>query len=279
MHEPPTSAPAGEVTGRVVGLWHGCPLSPLRRVCLASQVLQGYAVTLYSYDPVRDLPDGVANGDAGTVLPLAFRNRLQPALAEPGIELRATIQLSDFFRYRALRMGLGIWLDTDLYLFRRMPVEEGRPHFAWESWFQLGNSVVYLPGDHPIVDAFEELMAQDDLIPDWLELHHRAKAAWWRFRGRPFVPADLKLSLFGPRALTVLARRSGAVKHALPLRSYYAIHARHERFFDASGFAPLHEDPAIIGVHLSPKRRENEPPASGSLYEWAARNVGMLPER
>src|SRR6267154_2120132 len=108
----------------VVTFWHG-PLDRLRQLCLRSQIAAGHRVTVYSFDPLAGLPDGVANADAEAVL-------LKPVEIDPA-----------------------------------------KPYFAWEQPRQLGNSVLYLPPDASIVTAFENLMAQEELTPDWLALRHR----------------------------------------------------------------------------------------------------------
>ena len=61
----------------VVTFWHG-PLDALRLTCLRSQVAAGHKVTVYSFDPLADLPDGVGNAEAEAILPHAFSERLRP---------------------------------------------------------------------------------------------------------------------------------------------------------------------------------------------------------
>jgi hypothetical protein len=48
----------------VVTFWRG-PLDPLRLVCLRSQVAAGHKVTVFSFDPLPGLPDGVHNALLG----------------------------------------------------------------------------------------------------------------------------------------------------------------------------------------------------------------------
>jgi len=62
----------------VVTFWRG-PLDRLRQTCLRSQVAAGHAVTVYSFDPVPGLPDGVRNAEAEAILPYAFSEKLRPA--------------------------------------------------------------------------------------------------------------------------------------------------------------------------------------------------------
>jgi hypothetical protein len=270
------AVPRPDVTRDVVGFWHGRLLSYLRRMCLASQVKQGYRVTLFSYDPIGDLPDGVTNADAEAIIPLAFKRKLERVATRADIGHRATIQLSDFFRVRLQKMGLGVWLDNDLYLLRPMTIVADTPYFAWESLFRIGNAVMYLPPAHPIIDFYERLMEQNELIPEWIARRHWLTLQFWKRSGKGFNPSDLKLALFGPATLTTLAKQTGAAKFALPRRSFYAIHADHKSFFAPSRFQSLVEDPKVIGIHVSPKRLEDAIPAPGTLYEWMAGNADML---
>ena len=67
----------------------------------------------------------------------------------------------------------GLWLDADVLLLKPVEIDPTKPYFAWERPRQLGNSVLYLPSDDAIVMAFEHLMEQEELTPDWLALRHR----------------------------------------------------------------------------------------------------------
>ena len=61
----------------VVTFWHG-PLDRLRQTCLRSQVAAGHKVTVYSFDPIPGLPDGVGHAEAEAVLPYSFSEKLRP---------------------------------------------------------------------------------------------------------------------------------------------------------------------------------------------------------
>src|SRR5262249_34329556 len=118
--------------------------------------------------------------------------------------------------------------------------------------------------------AFADLMAEEELTPDWLSLRHKIVFALKEMRGGSQRVSDIRVAIFGPAALTALARRSGELRHALPKRSFYAVHANPKLFFEPSDFSKLIADPAIIGLHISPKGRGSEAPANGSLYAWAS---------
>ena len=254
----------------VVTFWHG-PLDRLRRTCLRSQVAAGHKVTVYSFEPLGQLPDGVGNAEAEAILPHAFAERLRPTGHDGVWRDWTTLQFSDFFRMRLMAKGAGLWLDADVLLLKPIEIDLAKPYFAWERRRQLGNSVLYLPSRDPVVLAFERLMQQDELTPDWLALRHRLTFALRRLRGASNRVSDVRLAIYGPAALTALASRADTLRYALPRKSFYAVHAEPKLFFDPSDFSPLIADAAIIGLHISPKGRGDELPIPGSLYQWAAK--------
>ncbi len=259
----------------IVTFWHG-PLDALRLLCLRSQVDAGHKVTVYSFDPIARLPDGVGNAEAEAILPHAFAEKLRPTGPDGVWRDWTTLQFSDFFRIRLMARSEGLWLDADVLLLKPIEINPTKPFFAWERRRQLGNSVLYLPAHDPIVQAFEELMEQDELEPDWLTLRHRLTFMLRQLRRRSNRLADIRIAIYGPASLTALARRSNALGHALPKKSFYAVHAEPKLFFEQSDFSALIGDPEVLGFHVSPKGRGKERPLPGSLYAWAAERFGSL---
>ncbi len=256
----------------IVTFWHG-PLDALRRLCLRSQVAAGHKVTVYSFEPLAQLPEGVGNAEAEAILPRAFAEKLRPTGTDGVWRDWTTLQYSDFFRMRLMAQNAGLWLDADVLLLKPVEIDPAKPYFAWERPRQLGNSVLYLPPADPIVAAFAALMQQDELTPDWLALRHRLTFAWRKLRGSHRL-SDIRVAIYGPAALTALARRAGELHHALPKKSFYAVHAEPKLFFEPQDFSALINDPETIGFHISPKGRGGEQPNPGSLYAWAAERFG-----
>jgi hypothetical protein len=262
----------------VVTFWHG-PLDRLRQLCLRSQVAAGHQVTVYSFNPLPGLPDGVGNAEAEAILPHSFSERLRPPQPDGSWRDWTILQFSDFFRMRLMAERVSpdaarLWLDADVLLLKSVEIDPTKPYFAWERPRQLGNSVLYLPPDDPIVLAFEGLMKQDELTPDWLSLRHRFTFSLRKLRGGSNRLSDIRVAIFGPAALTALARRAGELQHALPKNSFYAVHAEPRLFFERSDFSALIANPEIIGLHISPKGRGGEAPIPGSLYAWATERFG-----
>jgi hypothetical protein len=257
----------------IVTFWHG-PLDALRLTCLRSQVAAGHKVTVYSFEPLARLPAGVGNAEAEAILPHSFAEKLRPTGPDGVWRDWTTLQFSDFFRMRLMEQGAGLWLDADVLLLKPVEIEPAQPYFAWERPRQLGNSVLYLPPSDAIVAGFASLMQQDELTPDWLALRHRLTFALRKLRGGSKRLSDIRVAIYGPAALTALARRAGELRYALPRKSFYAVHAEPKLFFERSDFSKLIADPDIIGLHVSPKGRGNKPPLPGSLYAWAAERFG-----
>src|SRR3981189_2048119 len=206
----------------VVTFWHG-PLDALRRTCLRS--------------PVR--PGGSATAGPGPTLPHSFAERLRPPQPDGSWRDWTILQFSDFFRMRLMAEQAGLWLDADVLLLKSVEIDPAKPYFAWERPRQLGNSVLYLPPDAAIVRAFENLMEQEELTPDWLALRHRLTFALRQWRGGSNRLSDIRVAIFGPAALTALARRGSELQHALPKQSFYAVHAEPKLFFAPTDFSDL----------------------------------------
>jgi hypothetical protein len=257
----------------IVTFWHG-PLDALRLTCLRSQVAAGHKVTVYSFEPLGQLPDGVGNAEAEAILSHSFSEKLRPPQPDGSWRDWTILQFSDFFRMRLMTQSAGLWLDADVLLLKPVEIDPAKPFFAWERRRQLGNSVLYLPADDPIVVAFEGLMEQEELTPDWLALRHRLTFALRTLRGGSKRLSDIRVAIYGPPALTALAHRAGESGYALPKQSFYAVHAEPKLFFEPRNFSALIADPDIIGFHISPKGRGNGPPIAGSLYAWAAERFG-----
>lgn len=257
----------------VVTFWHG-PLDRLRQTCLRSQVAAGHKVTVYSFEPLPGLPAGVGNAEAEAILPHSFSEKLRPPEPDGSWRDWTTLQFSDFFRMRLMARHAGLWLDADVLLLKPVEIDPAKPYFAWERRRQIGNSVLYLPSHHSVVAAFQDLIDEEELEPDWLALRHRLILTLRELRGKSDRVADLRVAIFGPAALTALARRANEHRHALPKKSFYAVHAQPRRFFEPSDFSALIANPGITGFHISPKGRGNQPPVAGSLYAWAAQRFG-----
>jgi hypothetical protein len=234
----------------------------------------GHRVTVYSFNPIPGLPTGVDNAAAEAILPYSFSERLRPTESDGSWRDWTTVQFSDFFRVRLMAERAGLWLDADVLLLRPVEIDPEKPYLAWERPGRVGNSVLYLPPGDPIVAAFDDLMRQKELTPDWLSLRHRLAFALRRSRRRHSRLSDLRVSIFGPASMSALVRRFGQVEFVRPKKTFYAIHHKPNRFFQPSDYAALIADPGVVGLHISPRARCNQKPIPGSLHAWAVEHFG-----
>ena len=114
-------------------------------------------------------------------------------------------------------------------------------------------------------------MEQEELTPDWLSLRHRLTFALRRLRGGSHRLSDIRVAIYGPAALTALARRS--VAHALPKQSFYAVHAEPKLFFEPTDFSDCSAIP-ISSACTSRRKAAATRAVPGSLYAWAAEKFG-----
>ena len=118
-------------------------------------------------------------------------------------------------------------------------------------------------------------MQQDELTPDWLALRHRLTFTLRKLRGGSNRLSDIRVAIFGPAALTALARRAGELHYALPKKSFYAVHAEPKRFFEPSDFSGAdRRSRNYRPAHLA-KRPRQRAAVAGSLYAWAAERFGV----
>jgi hypothetical protein len=100
-------APIG---GVMQGLWIGPELSTLERLSIASFLRNGHEYHLYTYGPVRGVPDGATIRDGREILPeeRIFHYR----------EHKSVSAFSNFFRYKLLLERGGWWVDADVICLR-----------------------------------------------------------------------------------------------------------------------------------------------------------------
>ena len=260
----------------VVTFWHG-PLDRLRQTCLRSQVAVGHKVTVYSFDPLPGLPDGVGNAEAEAILPHAFSERLRPPEPDGSWRDWTILQFSDFFRMRLMAQGAGLWLDADVLLLEAgrdrpgktlfrlgaaAPARQLRPLSAAgrsdragvRGTDGAGGTDAGLAGAAPSPDLHAATPARRIEPP----LRHPYRDLWpgLAHRARP------------PRRANCSTRcRSNRSMRCTPSRNCFSS----RRIFPGCS-----RDPEIIGLHISPKGRGGQPPVPGSLYAWASGALRVL---
>lgn len=261
---------------KISTMWFDGALHDVARVCLSSMVAHGMDVTLHTYGEIPNVPDGVALADGNEILDRALLERLQPIKRKSHASWQPMMNFSDFFRIAQLRDDKGLWLDTDVFIFRPFEYDPQKVYFANEGNGRVGSPVFYLPPEHPIIQEYEDLIAQPELMPNWLGfVRGRLRPAIWKMAGIKFSPADLGITIYGNDAFSRLTRRYGCYDDALAKSSFYKWTGnKAEDLFRDVPFQQLRDNPAHIGIHIHRKALQNQPVQKGSFWEWALETYG-----
>lgn len=221
-------------------LWIGERLSSVERACLRSFVRHGHRFTLWCYDEPDGIPDGIVLRDAREILP-----------ADQIVRYRSgSVSLfSNRFRYEIQRRSLGIWVDTDIYLVRPVPVLP-QYAFAWQSGDRLGTAVLRLPPEGPLLEALLDVFAERS-VPSWLPVRERLAAHARLLRTGKTNLAQMAWGTSGPLALTHFCSKLGLDQHALPSDMFFPVHwSRAEWILDPSIKLESVITERTVGIHL-----------------------------
>lgn len=187
-------------------LWVEGRLGPLERACMRSVVAQGHRLVLWHYSPLEGVPEGVELRDGDAVVP---RERLFRHVPTGSWSL-----FSNLFRYRLLQLGHGLWLDSDMYLVKPIPWDDGHV-FGFGVANVVATAVLGLPPDSPVLS---ELIRYYDarLIPPWLPLRWRLRYAGQRALWGTYRIETMPWGNLGPNAVTAMVRKHGLMDRVKP---------------------------------------------------------------
>lgn len=195
-------------------LWVGGELRPLEQVSLLSMQKQGHAVRLFTYGEVGNVPDGVEVADANEVLPwkqmIFYRETGSPALG------------ANRFRYRLMRMGLGLWLDADMLLLKPILKRDGHL-FGREDETLINNAALFLPAASPVLEGLIAFTCDDFAIPPFLPAKERLRLVLRKWSGRPRHVCRMPWGVFGPMALTHFVETHGLTGEAEGREVFYPV--------------------------------------------------------
>ncbi|WAC24061.1 hypothetical protein [Blastomonas sp. SL216] len=242
-----------------VMLWIGDALSAVERACIRSVLRQGHRLVLYTYDDLKGVPEGVELADAASVLPRETIIRHKSG---------SVSLFSDRFRFEIMRQSLGVWLDSDAYLIKPLHIEQDKHFFAFCEPGYVGQGVLYMPPDSPVIEPLLRLFEQP-YIPDWLRKRDRIRAYWRKFRQGHINLGDMPWGVGGPMGLTALVQRHGLMDQVMPPDVHYPWDWQvADWIFDPARSLEEHITPATQALHLYNTMiasRKNEPAQPGSF--------------
>lgn len=199
----------------IVSFWHG-PISWLERLSITSFRRRGHPVTVYSYAPIADLPEGAAWRDAAEVLPQSelvfYKGKGTPAV------------FSDRFRLELLKRRAGVYSDLDVYCVR--PITVSGPYLmAYENERSINNAVLYVDAEAPLLADLLSVFdtARQPLWLPYLTPVRRAEVALRRLLGENLPVENMQFGASGPMPLTFFVARRGLQDHVLPAAAFYPV--------------------------------------------------------
>ena len=265
---------------REVGtLWIGGSLSWMEQLCLKSFVDHGQKVTLFSYEPIPNVPEGVIRRDGREVLEtdnfLKYEKKDSFAL------------FADLFRLHMLARNPGmIWVDTDVYCLR--PISYDGDHvmgFELPGEVRVNNAVLGLPSDGPLLRAMLDYTSDVYAIPPFvkgkLQDEYRSAAT----EGHPVHVSQQPWGVWGPMMITHFAHTLGLASQAQPLDAFYPITFPDRlKFLRPAEVAESMITPYTTALHLwaSNKRelglRHHGVPPAGSYFDKLLKLHDIIPE-
>ena len=195
--------------------WQGPRLDDLQQISLLSMLRQNYKVRLFCYDPIVNVPAGIELSDAREIMP-DHELRIHRGTGSPALG-------TNKFRYLVMKMGLGVWLDTDVLLIKPLPQDDGYI-FGWQDEDLICGAVLCLPQNSSVIDELCDFVAQDYPIPPFFDETTRSALEQKSKSGHPVSAEDMPWGVHGPNALTYFIRKNGLLDLARPREVFYPVH-------------------------------------------------------
>lgn len=211
---------------REVGtLWIGGALSWMEQLCLKSFVDKGQRITLFSYEDIPNVPEGVICRDGREIIDtddfIKYEQKNSFAL------------FADWFRLHMIHQCPGmIWVDTDVYCHRPM---------EYDSDYVFGFE---LPGEHRVNNAVLGMPSDSDLLAGMLAFTDDrysiapfiAKKKQEEYRkaaetGEPVHITRQPWGVWGPMMVTYYVHKLGLQDQVQPIDAFYPVNFRERTEF------------------------------------------------
>ncbi|ALI55100.1 hypothetical protein IMCC12053_1152 [Celeribacter marinus] len=226
----------------------------------------GHHITLYSYEPIPNVPTGVHVGNAEDIYPSTPMLR-HARTGSPAIH-------ADMWRLNLLKKTDKIWVDADMYCYRPFDDPSGFV-FGWEKRGLVCNAVLGLPRDSATLAALIGFFKDEYAIAPWLKPWQQRELEAERDAGRPVHMTAQNWGFTGPASVTYFLQQTGEIKYARSEAAFYPVsypdrnHMIISRFDVEERFTD-----ETRGVHFWARRmkprleeKENNRPRRGSFMD------------
>lgn len=235
-------------------LWIGGSLTWLEQLCLKSFVAHGHEVCLFTYGPVKNVPDGVKVCDGREILDtdnFVLHDRSQ-----------SVALFSDLFRFHMIKAIPGIiYVDTDVFCLKPLVFDD--PYlFGYEIYrspnaWRLNGAVLALPPESQILQKMLDFMTDEYPRPTWIPAKFHPEMQSRFEAGDPMHVSELPWGVWGPLGITAFARETGEVSHAKGVDVFYPVPFPNRRILfkrPSKTFAYLTENSYTIHMWAPIKR-------------------------
>ncbi|MFT6450561.1 MAG: hypothetical protein ACJA06_000041 [Halocynthiibacter sp.] len=261
----------------IASLWIGGQLSWLEQLCLKSFADAGHKTTLYSYEPIPNVPEGVIAASAEEIFPADPMYR-HARTGSPAIH-------ADLFRLNMLKKTDNIWVDADMYCYQPFAFKS-KFVFGWEKPGLVCNAVLGLPKNSKALNAMIKFFEDEYAIGPWLKPWQQKELAEERDAGKPVHMTEQNWGFTGPAAVTHFLQETGEIEHAQPEQAFYPISFKERNHMILPRFQPEEKmQDGTYGVHfwarrMKPRLEEKEGgrPRDGSFMDGLIKKHGIVPE-
>lgn len=265
-------------TREVGTLWIGGPLSWMEQLCLKSFVDKGQKITLFSYEDIPNVPDGVIRRDGRDIIDtddfIKYEQKNSFAL------------FADWFRLHMIHQCPGmIWIDTDVYCHRPMDYDSDYV-FGYElpGEHRVNNAILGMPADSEILRQVLEFTDDRHSIAPFLPKKRQQQMQKLAAKGKPMHITQQPWGVWGPMMVTHYVHALKLEEHVQPLNAFYPITFR-ERFKFMRGAKVaeglITEETTALHLWASNKRQlgniHNGLPPKGSYLERLVQEHGINP--
>ncbi|KIN70654.1 Galactosyltransferase Lgt5 [Sulfitobacter noctilucae] len=231
---------------REVGtLWIGGPLSWMEQLCLKSFVDKGQKITLFSYEDIPNVPDGVIRRDGREIIDtddfIKYEKKDSFAL------------FADWFRLHMIQQCPGmIWVDTDVYCHRAMDYDSDYVFgFELPGEHRVNNAVLGMPSNSELLQQMIEFTNDRFSIAPFLPKKRQEKLRQMAAKGKPVHISEQPWGVWGPMMVTYFVHHLKLEKYVQPLDAFYPITFRERtKFMRRVGRASELISDATTALHL-----------------------------
>lgn len=262
----------------IASLWIGGRLSWLEQLCLKSFADMGHHTTLYSYEEIPNLPEGVHAADAAEIFPGEPMHR-HVRTGSPAIH-------ADLWRLNMLAKTDKIWVDADIYCYRPFNFTR-KTIFGWEKEGLVCNAVLGLPKSSRALKEMLAFFEDEYAIGPWLKPWQQKELQAEKDAGKPVHMTAQNWGFTGPAAVTWFLQQSGEIKYAEPVEAFYPVSFKDRNKMFMSKFDIekdwLNEDTKAVHFwarRMKPRLQEaeNNRPRRGSFMDEVMKKHGIDPD-